>query len=144
MLLSLDKGSPVRIIDKSGFSSVHETSSKNFTSQNFQTEPRKFILSPGLFSAEPSLNSSIKLDQTPKDLNNLISRFDLSISPQVENFPNTPGGKKLKKRLSDLMTTLRTKNEIAFGFDKDLSNQNEDSLLLLGNTSQPDFSGIDI
>ena len=143
-------GTP-KTIDKSGFSSIHEHSSsttathgKNVTS----TAPRKFILSPGLFSdSSPNISRAKMSLQTPPNLNNLVSRFDLSLSPQIEKFANTPGGKRLQKRLNDLMTTLKTnQNDETFEATPPLlTNESaSDSLLLLSNTSQPDFSGIDL
>ena len=157
MNLYFSSGTP-KTIDKSGFSSIHEHSSskihehsssttathgKNVTS----TAPRKFILSPGLFSdSSPNISKAKMSLQTPPNLNNLVSRFDLSLSPQIENFANTPGCKRLQKRLNDLMTTLKTNHDETFEATPPLlTNESaSDSLLLLSNTSQPDFSGIDI
>ena len=66
----------------------------------------------------------------------------------VANFANTPAGKRLHKRLNDLMTTLRSsEDEINDSSSLLVKNHNisagagaTDSLLF---TTQPDFSGID-
>merc|ERR1719203_2353001 len=182
----------------SGFSSIHE---KSFA-PNMTQPPRRFILSPGLFSdaspnvtavsTSPNLNSFVQtkfeLSSTSVFNNENFSngnasktynsscfdltgkKFDLS-SPKIcggswngngnadktpiltsydltgkkSNFVNTPAGRRLHKRLNDLMTTLRSSEEEINESDllvknDSISSEPSDSLLL---TTQPDFSGID-
>ena len=129
----------------------------------------KHALISGLFSdATPEMTALA----TPPILNNLVTKFELS-SPNiggggvsveipnssyldltekrssiVPNFANTPAGKRLHKRLNDLMTTLRSsEDEINDSSSLLVKNHNistgggaTDSLLF---TTQPDFSGID-
>ena len=67
-----------------------------------------------------------------------VSRMDLS-SPMVtaKEYANTPAGKKLAKRLNELMTTL------APSTDSNESLISPQTSFLLGNTTPPDFSHID-
>jgi len=152
---------------QSGFSSIHEP--REISSRNLTAPPRRFILSPGLFSGDTTPDKAAMTP--PPNLNNLVTKFDLSspsigyvtgagnTTPEIPisskfdltgkkiNFANTPAGKRLHKRLSDLMTTLRSSEDekpndsSSFLLKNDsISSKATDSLLL---TAQPDFSGID-
>ena len=61
-----------------------------------------------------------------------MSRVDFS------SYSNTPGGKKLKSRLNELITTLGSTK-----LGGNMSSASPDDSLLLTNASQPDFSNID-
>ena len=65
--------------------------------------------------------------------------MDLS-SPMItaKEYANTPAGKKLAKRLNELMTTLAPTST-----DTNESLMSPQTSFLLGNTTPPDFSHID-
>ena len=89
------------------------------------------MLSPGLFSPKSSpknvlFSTKISPRNSPKN------------EPFSPSFANTPGGKRLQKRLNDLMTTLGTYKTPDNSSILNISDGDE-----LSNLSQPDFSGID-
>ena len=110
-------------IDKSGFSSILEESKTSIAA------PSRFILSPRLFERSPIPSPPV------------LTRISDVSSPDIDlaSYANTPGGKRLKSRLNELMHTLgTTKHE-----SMDQSFQSPNDSLLLSNASQPDFSNID-
>ena len=89
----------------------------------------RFILSPSILERSP-------LMLTPP----ILSRISDISSPDLATYANTPGGKKLKSRLNELINTLGSSKagETILSY----SPGNDDSLLL-SNATQPEFSHID-
>ncbi len=140
------------LLSKSGFSSINEERHLPLATTT-ATTTQKYILSPGLF--DKSSNSvSLNSPRLPADFCDTKISDVSGLSPYLDksrkhsdfaSFANTPGGKVLKSRLNDLITTLgsttiksdnATNNKNNLDFDMDES-------LITDSTSQPNFSDID-
>ena len=88
----------------------------------------RFILSPSILERSP-------LMLTPP----ILSRISDISSPDLATYANTPGGKKLKSRLNELINTLGSSK----AGETILSCPGGDDSLLLSNATQPEFSHID-
>ena len=89
----------------------------------------RFILSPSILERSP-------LMLTPP----ILSRISDISSPDLATYANTPGGKKLKSRLNELINTLGSSKagETILSYSP-----GGDDSLLLSNATQPEFSQID-
>jgi hypothetical protein len=121
-------------MSKSGFSSINENI-YNIGEDCIKTVP-KFILSPGLLIKSPMM--------TPLRTSDLGTRIDMS-SPDFAAYANTPGGKRLKTRLNDLINTLGPSSTNMFNNKAEtiISDDTAEDSFCLTSSTQPEFSSID-